>query len=335
MTVPDGRAAGSGLDWPAGWDRTPADEREDTGKFDAGLRDTLEDLETELADRIGVDDWRLSTAAEHQQRNPNYPYADASPADPGAVVRWSMDGDQYAVACDRYTALRDNLRTLLLYLREKRKMAARPVTTGHSEFATARLPAGADGVGGATVGGGADDDRGDGRIGGSTGAADAAVDGGRAGGAVGGTRTGSGGAAAGGASGTTGAAAAAGSSSVGSSGSRSGGSAGPGDDGTPGPRSDGTGGPGSNGSAGTRNDGPTGPRGGATSAGSRGVAGTRGADGEMTPREAAAVLGLASPEVSAEAVKVSFEEAVKVEHPDQGGPGDIDRLKRARDVLLD
>lgn len=214
---------GGSIDWPAGWDRTPADRRDHTGKFDTDLRDTLDDVERELVDRIGVDDWRLSTAAEHQQQNPNYPYADALPDDPGAVVRWRMDDDQYAIACDRYTTLRDNLRALYLYLREKRKMEARPVTTGQSEFATARLPSGAGDTG--------DDDI----------------------------------------------------------------------------RDDGTG------------DG--------------GVVATGGRSG-MTDEEAAALLGLASPEVSDHVVKISFEEAVKVEHPDQGGRGNIDRLKRARDHLL-
>jgi len=58
------------------------------------------------------------------------------------VLRWSMDGEQYAVACDAYTRLRDNVRTVGHYLNEKRKMENRPVATGESEFANARLPPG-------------------------------------------------------------------------------------------------------------------------------------------------------------------------------------------------
>jgi DnaJ-class molecular chaperone len=53
-----------------------------------------------------------------------------------------MDGDQYAVACDAYSRVRDNCRTVGLYVREKRKMSTRPVTTGEAEFANARLPSG-------------------------------------------------------------------------------------------------------------------------------------------------------------------------------------------------
>jgi len=128
-----------GLDWPSGWDRTPRGERERNNRFDTGLRQSIDDLVAEL-ERVGVDDWRLSTDAQHQKQNPRYPYANASPDDPGAVVRWTMDGDQYAAACDAYTRLRDNVRSLYLYIREKRKMNQRPVVTGESEFANARLP---------------------------------------------------------------------------------------------------------------------------------------------------------------------------------------------------
>jgi len=131
----------SALDWPTGFDRTDPSDRERNNRYEASLRDSIDDLDAEL-DRLGVDDWRLSTDASHQKRNPKYPYADASPEDPSAVVRWTMDGDQYAVACDAYSRLRDNIRTLYLYIREKRKMEQRPVETGESEFANARLPPG-------------------------------------------------------------------------------------------------------------------------------------------------------------------------------------------------
>ncbi|MCO8254514.1 J domain-containing protein [Haladaptatus sp. AB618] len=130
---------GATLDWPATFEQTNPTERTRNNRYEASLRTSIDDLEAEL-ERVGVDDWRLSTAARHQKQNPKYPYADASPNDPSAVVRWTMDGDQYAVACDAYSRLRDNVRTLYLYLREKRKMEQRPVVTGESEFANARLP---------------------------------------------------------------------------------------------------------------------------------------------------------------------------------------------------
>lgn len=134
---------GGEIDWPHWTDRTRSAARERTSKFSVTLASSISDIETELEDRLGVDDWRLSTAAPHRKKD-GRPYADANPDDPGAVVRWSMDGEQYAVACDHYTGLRDNVRAIGLYIEEKRKMGNRPVRTGQDEFATAQLPSGDD-----------------------------------------------------------------------------------------------------------------------------------------------------------------------------------------------
>lgn len=120
------RTAGE-IDWPPWAERTPADERERTYKFGVSLARALNDIETVLEKRIDVDDWRLSTAAPHRKKD-GRPYADANPVDPSVVVRWTKDGDQFAVACDRYEDLRDNVRSIGLYLEEKRKMSIRPVT---------------------------------------------------------------------------------------------------------------------------------------------------------------------------------------------------------------
>jgi len=130
------------VDWPPQFERTDAPNRSRNNSFEVSLHDAIEDLNAEM-DRLGVDDWRLSTAMDHQSQNPNYPYANQpEPDDPGVVLRWSMEGDQFAIACDQYSRVRDNLRTIGLYVREKRKMENRPVTTGESEFANARLPSG-------------------------------------------------------------------------------------------------------------------------------------------------------------------------------------------------
>ncbi|QLG62220.1 J domain-containing protein [Halorarum salinum] len=132
------------LDWPAEFRRTPPADRSPNRSFEVSLHDAVEDLAKEMG-RLDVDDWRLSTAMDHQTRNPNYPYANQpEPDDPGVVLRWSMDGDQFAVACDWYNRVRDNLRSVGLYVAEKRKMGTRPVTTGETEFANARLPPGDD-----------------------------------------------------------------------------------------------------------------------------------------------------------------------------------------------
>ena len=130
----------TGLDWPSGFERTDKLRRSPNRSFEVSLSDALEDLAGEM-DRLDADEWRLSTALDHQSQNPNYPYANQpEPDDPGVALRWTMDGGQYAVACDAHSRVRDNLRTIGLYVREKRKMETRPVETGESEFANARLP---------------------------------------------------------------------------------------------------------------------------------------------------------------------------------------------------
>jgi len=134
---------GGDIDWPPWAQRT--DRRERTTKFSVTLASAINDIEAELEDRLGVDDWRLSTAAPHRKKD-GRPYADANPSDPGAVVRWTMDGEQYAVAADQYDDLRDNVRAIGLYISEKRKMNNRPVHTGQDEFATAQLPSGDEDV---------------------------------------------------------------------------------------------------------------------------------------------------------------------------------------------
>jgi len=130
----------SRLDWPPQFDRTAPEDRSRNNKYDVTLARAFADLETEL-ERIGVDDYDYEFDAQQRKRDKR-PYARANPDDPGFVLRWSMDGHPYAVACDRYTKLRDNVRTVGLYLHEKRKMEGRPVETGESEFANARLPPG-------------------------------------------------------------------------------------------------------------------------------------------------------------------------------------------------
>ncbi|KDE57543.2 hypothetical protein EL22_11410 [Halostagnicola sp. A56] len=129
----------SRLEWPTELERTDPAARERTTKFDVTLGNAIKDIKREM-DRLEVDDWRLETAMP-QRKTDGLPYASAAePDDPGVALRWTDDGEDYAIACDHYTRVRDNTRAIGLYLNEKRKMENRPVTTGQSEFATARLP---------------------------------------------------------------------------------------------------------------------------------------------------------------------------------------------------
>lgn len=132
----------SRIDWPAGLDRTDDYHRLSGSKFKASLADTTSEIAAEM-DRMGVDDWRASTASGGAYTKSNgLPKHNANPDDPGFVLRWSKDGEQFAVACDKYRRLRDNCRAVYLWVHETRMRSNRPVKTGQDEFAAARLPSG-------------------------------------------------------------------------------------------------------------------------------------------------------------------------------------------------
>jgi len=128
------------LDWPAGWDRTPPEQRERNRSFEASIATTTDELATEM-DRMDVDHWRGSIGNQHTKSN-GLPLHNANPDDPGFVLRWTDDGEEFAVACDDYSRLRDNIRTVYLWVHETRMRSQRPVKTGDAEFAAARLPSG-------------------------------------------------------------------------------------------------------------------------------------------------------------------------------------------------
>lgn len=134
----------SELDWPARFERTIPEERKRSSPFSVSLADTTSDLRTEM-DRLDPDGWRASTASGGAYtKDDGLPKYNANPDDPGFILRWTDADKQFAVACDFYTDLRDNLRTVYLWVQETRMRSQRPVTTGDAEFAAARLPSGED-----------------------------------------------------------------------------------------------------------------------------------------------------------------------------------------------
>ena len=132
----------TGIDWPQGFVRTPPADRRKNRNFQATLGKTTEDIATEMG-RLDPDKWRASIGNTHQKAN-TLPRHDANPDDPGFVLRWSEDGEQFAVACDAYSRLRDNVREVYLWVHETRMRGNRAVVTGESEFAAARLPSADD-----------------------------------------------------------------------------------------------------------------------------------------------------------------------------------------------
>jgi hypothetical protein len=131
------------VDWPEAFPRTDPQDRE---PYPDGFRvprsEAFENVLEELRGWEGVTDVRLDSGAEHQQRNPNKPYADATVTDPGVVVYFTKDGQAMAAACDRWDNLRDNAQDLYYYLHETRLQERRGTVTGESEYEKLRLPSG-------------------------------------------------------------------------------------------------------------------------------------------------------------------------------------------------
>jgi hypothetical protein len=134
----------SDLQWPAGFDRTPAGDRQSyPGGFEVSRRTAFNSIleELEKMDAVNVD---VQTAAPHTSRNPNLPYKDRNPEDPAVVVYFDRDGQRYAVPCDRWDNLRDNARAIAKYLDAKRAIERYGVATVETEMSTQALPSGDD-----------------------------------------------------------------------------------------------------------------------------------------------------------------------------------------------
>lgn len=132
----------SELDWPPEFDRTPAGERE---PYPHGFRVTRSQAFDNILDELRKMDARnvqLDTGAEHQKRNPNKPYANSDFDDPGVVVRFERDGQQFAIPCDRWDNPRDNAQAIARYLDAKRALERYGVSTIESEYDTHALPPG-------------------------------------------------------------------------------------------------------------------------------------------------------------------------------------------------
>ena len=131
------------LDWPEGFERTdPSDREPYSGGFRVTRSVAFGNVLDELRTWDGVTDVQLDSGAEHQKRNPNKPYANASYDDPGVVVYFTKDGEEMAAACDRWDNPRDNAQDLYHYLHETRMQEQRGTVTAESEYEKLRLPSG-------------------------------------------------------------------------------------------------------------------------------------------------------------------------------------------------
>lgn len=139
-------ADGGSLDWPAEFERTP--ERKRTS-YPHGFNVTRSEAFDSILEELRKMDARnvsIETAAPHTAKNPHRPYAGRDPDDPGVVIYFERDGQQFAVPCDRWNNLRDNARAIALYLDAKRALERYGVQTIESEFTTQALPSADDAI---------------------------------------------------------------------------------------------------------------------------------------------------------------------------------------------
>jgi hypothetical protein len=130
------------LDWPDDFERTdPSDREPYPHGFRVSRSEAFDNILSELR-KMGARNVQLDTGAEHQQRNPNKPYANSEFDDPGVVVRFERDEQQFAVPCDRWDNPRDNGQAIARYLDAKRALERYGVETINDEFATQALPPG-------------------------------------------------------------------------------------------------------------------------------------------------------------------------------------------------
>lgn len=130
----------SALDWPPEFDRTATAERRPYPHgFQVSQTEAFKNILSELRrfdDISGID---IQTTAPHRSQFPNIPRKSADPADPGVLVSWERDGQQYVAPCDRWDNLRDNAQAIYHYLSAKRGMNRWGVGTTESEFMTQQV----------------------------------------------------------------------------------------------------------------------------------------------------------------------------------------------------
>lgn len=97
------------LQWPDGWDRTPAESR-DKARFYVGMADALDDLCHELYLLVGVH-FVITSDLPTSERS-GMPYANGRAEDPGIAVWCIIDGHERVFACDRWTLPAANVRAI-------------------------------------------------------------------------------------------------------------------------------------------------------------------------------------------------------------------------------
>lgn len=130
----------SELDWPPEFDRTPEQQRRPYPHgFQVSQTEAFKNILAELRKFDDISQIEIETAAQHNSHVPNIPRASADPDDPGVLVSWEQDGQQYVAPCDQWDNLRDNAQAIYHYLNAKRGMDRWGVGTTENEFMTQQV----------------------------------------------------------------------------------------------------------------------------------------------------------------------------------------------------
>ena len=115
------------LDWPPGWERTAAHDREHSrfsrriggtqdGRRAPTVADGIRDVLVELR-RMVVEDWNVVISSNIGLRQDGLPYSNRrAPDDPGAAVYFRIGEDPHVLACDRWASVGENLRAIAKHI---------------------------------------------------------------------------------------------------------------------------------------------------------------------------------------------------------------------------
>ena len=132
------------VDWPDGFDQTPADEREPYPHgFRVSRTQAFDNIVEEL-DRLGAVNVRVETAAPHTKKAPHRPYSDRDPDDPAVVVYFDWEGRGWAMPCDSWDNLRDNAQAIAKDIDAMRARERYGVAMSGSKLESQALPSGDD-----------------------------------------------------------------------------------------------------------------------------------------------------------------------------------------------
>jgi hypothetical protein len=123
--------------WPAGYDRTPEEERTNSDFPQSGILDrTLNDLKRELGHLEPETCVLQVDISPAKIRKDGLPYRNAviGDHDPGVVLTFEVDGETHTYPCDTYRSWEENLRAIAYVLHDLRRISRHGVGHGSEQY---------------------------------------------------------------------------------------------------------------------------------------------------------------------------------------------------------